>query len=98
RRVRDKPDIAGFLFDENLPWYIAEGLFVCGLATYAVGNDPAPPQRSSDATNVAWCLENECALVSIDRGNKDREIRDLLAAHTNLSLVLVDRRIGPREL
>jgi hypothetical protein len=36
--------------------------------------------------------------VTIDRGKKNREIKDLLAKHTNLSLVLVDKRLTPIEL
>jgi hypothetical protein len=65
---------------------------------YAIGDGTAPPRRSSDADNVAWCLANDCALVTIDRGRKNREIRQLLARHTSLSLVLVDRRMGPTDL
>ena len=90
--------MAGFLFDENLPAQIAEGLRVCGLDTYAIGDGVAPPRRSSDADNVAWCLANRCALVTHDRGKKNREIKDLLAKYTNLSLVLIDRRLSPLEL
>lgn len=90
--------MAGFLFDENLPAQIAEGLAICGLDLYAIGVGSAPPRGSSDADNVAWCLANDAALVTIDRGKKNREVTDLLARHTNLNLVLVDRRIHPREL
>jgi hypothetical protein len=90
--------VAGFLFDENLPAQIAEGLAVCGLDLYAIGLGAAPPRGSSDADNVAWCLANRAALVTSDRGKKNREMTDLLARHTNLSLVLVDRRMQPVEL
>jgi hypothetical protein len=90
--------MAGFLFDENLSAQVAEGLKTCGLDTSAVGGPLAPPLGSSDADNVAWCLANRAALVTIDRGKKNREIRDLLAQYTNLSLVLVDRRISPTNL
>ena len=90
--------MAGFLFDENLPAQVAAGLGTCGLETNAVGLDLALPLGSSDAANVAWCLANRAALVTIDRGMKNREIRDLLAQYTNLSFVLVDRRIAPIEL
>jgi hypothetical protein len=65
---------------------------------YAIGDGTAPPRGSSDATNVAWCLEYVCALVTIDRGRKNPEIRDLLARYPNLSLVLVDRRLTPIAL
>jgi hypothetical protein len=68
------------------------------LTIYAIGDGTAPPRRSSDADNVAWCLANRCALVTIDRGKKNREIKELLARHTNLSLVLVDRRLPPIDL
>jgi hypothetical protein len=90
--------MAGFLFDENLPAQIAAGLRECGLDMSAVGLGTAPPRRSSDADNVAWCLANRAALVTIDRGKKNREIKDLLARYTNLSLVLIDRRIAPLDL
>lgn len=58
----------------------------------------APPRQSSDATNVAWCLENRSALVTIDRGRKNPEIKELLAHYTNLSLVLVHSGFAPIEL
>jgi Domain of unknown function (DUF5615) len=90
--------VAGFLFDENLPYQLAVGLATCGLDMHAIGDGRAPDRRSSDADNVAWCLENECALVTVDRGKKNPEIKILLARHTNLSLILVPRKMGPREL
>jgi hypothetical protein len=90
--------LAGFLFDENLPPQLAEGLRICGLDTRAIGDGVAPPRGSSDADNVAWCLDHGYALVTIDRGRKNREITDLLTRHTNLSLIHVDRRLSTRDL
>lgn len=89
--------MAGFLFDENLPAQIAEGLSTCGLTTYAVGDSSAPSRGSSDAENVAWCLANQCALVTTDRGRKNPEIK-LLLASTKLSLVLVSSKLTTRAL
>lgn len=37
-------------------------------------------------------------MVTIDRGKKNREIRELLARYTNLSMILVDKRITPTAL
>jgi hypothetical protein len=74
------------------------GLGTCGLDVYAIGDGIAPARQSSDATNVAWCLANRSALVTVDRGRKNPEIKELLARYSNLSLVLVDRRFTPIEL
>ena len=36
--------------------------------------------------------------MTIDRGRKNREMKDLLAPHTNLSLVLTPRDLAPLDL
>lgn len=65
---------------------------------YAIGTDPAPSLASSDADNIAWCLANRCALVTLDRGKKDPEIKDLLARYTNLSCILVSKGLVMPDL
>ena len=65
---------------------------------YSIGMQPAPTRGSSDAENIAWCLANRCALVTIDRGRKDPEIKHLLARYPNLSCILVSKSLVMPEL
>lgn len=85
------------LIDEGLPGQAAAAaLRELGLKAHAVGDAGAPPKRSSDEVNVAWCADREAVLVTHDRGRKDRVILRLLAQHhVHAVFVYRDLRVAP---
>ena len=71
-------------------------LSTLGLEAFAVGGDSAPPRGSLDKVNCQWCSENDAALVTHDRGKKDREILEMLDRHkVGAILVLKDLKNKP---
>lgn len=88
---------ARYLLDENLPPQVAAGLSLIGYELYCVGTAPAPARRSTDETNVKWCVERDVILVTEDRGRKNREILDLMARH-RVHVIRVPQDVTAKEL
>jgi len=83
------------LIDEGLPASdVATALRAVRLEAAAVGE--VTPRQSDDQTNVTWCAENGAALVTNDRGRKERVVLRLLAQHRVHALfVYNDLRAAP---
>lgn len=84
------------LIDEGLPDQVATALAALGLDVLAVGQDDAPPKRSDDEVNVAWCKERGAVLVTNDRGRKEPIILESLRTHhVGAIFVYKDLRAAP---
>jgi predicted nuclease of predicted toxin-antitoxin system len=87
------------LIDEGLPRTVAEAFSILRLEAHAVGGPDAPPRKSSDDDNCAWCQEHGAVLVTNDRGRADKTIFDHLAQHhVHAIFVHKDLRDGPEHL
>jgi len=89
-----------FLLDEGVPPVIAAALRTLELTAHAVGEADAPPRKSTDHVNAAWCAKHGAVLVTNDRGKKDRAIFDALAQHHVHALFVHDELLAalPHQL
>jgi uncharacterized protein with PIN domain len=88
------------LFDEGLPGLpVARAFRELGLEAHSIGEEGAPPRKSSDKENCQWCAEHRAVLVTNDRGKRDRTILDHLAQeHVHAIFVHDDLKSAPEHI
>jgi hypothetical protein len=92
--------LPAILLDQGLPWQVAEALRALDLPANAIGDGIAPPEGSSDETNIQWCAQNDVVLITNDLGSKDKTIyRHLTTHHVHAVFIFKDLRAAePYEL
>lgn len=81
------------LFDENIPARLYRGVLAQSesAAVARVGAEDAPAFGTGDDALLAWCLETDRVLVTLDRATMPDELAGRLARHGRSPGVIIIR-------